>query len=57
MEAWNHKAKGIVEIILEPGLCNNLDSRYAINALYFLDFIKTLPQWPWAWQRSKKGLL
>ncbi len=56
-ELWSDKTKGVVELIIKPGLCNNSDMRCSLNGLYFLDFVKQLPEWPWTWQKSKKTLL
>lgn len=36
------------EVIIEPGLCNDDKLRCELCALYFMDLVKYLPQWPWA---------
>ena len=47
--------EGGEEVIIEPGLCNDHKLRNQLNAIYFVDFIKTLPKWPWAFQKNIKG--
>lgn len=45
--------KKYVEIIEEPGLCNDYVARDIINALYFKELETHFPKWPWAWKRPK----
>lgn len=52
-ELWAEKGVE-VEIIVEPGLCNDSDQRCTLNALYFLEFAKHLPPWPWSWTSTDK---
>jgi hypothetical protein len=46
-ERWNKKKEGIVETIIQKGLCNTYQMRDEINIMYFLDLEKNLPKWPW----------
>ncbi len=47
-----------VEIIIEPGLCNDYRQRDAINIMYFLDLEKQFKSWPWPYKRDGvKGFL
>jgi len=51
-ERWAEKKtagghKRLLEIIEEPGLCNSYQLRDQINAIYFLDLEKSMPEWPW----------
>jgi len=39
-----------VELIIEPGLCNDYIQRDEINIIYFLDLEKAMPEWPWAFK-------
>lgn len=43
--------KQFVEIIEEPGLCNDYISRDVICAMYFKELEQHFPAWPWAWER------
>lgn len=43
-----------VEVVIEPGLCNDYRQRDAINIMYFLDVEKNFRPWPWPYKR--KGL-
>jgi len=45
----DRKTKTRVEVIVEPGLCNNGELRDKLNLLYFLDLEKSQPRWPWIW--------
>jgi hypothetical protein len=50
-ERWNGKAvdgKREVEIIKEPGLCNDYKLRDEINIMYYLELEKSFPKWPYA---------
>lgn len=51
-ERWIKKEKGVVEIVIEPGLSNQYVQRDEMNILYFLDLESNLPQWPWAFKRK-----
>jgi hypothetical protein len=59
-ERWNGKAlpngKREVEILLEPGLCNDYKQRDELNIIYFLDLEKRMPKWPWPFKARKEGL-
>lgn len=59
-EKWaERKEKGqttrLLEIIDEVGLCNTYQLRDELNIVYFHDFEKTRPEWPWAFQSINKG--
>lgn len=57
-ERWNGKAKNgerEVEVIIEPGLCNDYKQRDELNIMYFLDLEKTIQPWPWAFKLKKTG--
>lgn len=43
------------EIVIEPGLCNTSMLRCEFNVAYFLDFVKTIPEWPWPFKLKNKG--
>lgn len=45
----------MVEQIIEKGVCNNNIMRDTINAMYFMDMAASLPKWPWAMKKQKKG--
>ena len=57
-ENWFDKNTGEVEVVLEPGLCNDHNQRDEINIMYFLDLERSMTPWPWAFKRDKgmKGL-
>ncbi len=50
-ERWHGPVRGDgsreVELVIEPGLCNDYMQRDEINIQYFLDLERALPQWPW----------
>jgi hypothetical protein len=58
-EKWNGPAIGNkreIEIIIEPGLCNDYKLRDEMNIIYYLDLEKTMQKWPWAFQaKGVKG--
>jgi len=59
-ESWFSEADntGIreVERIIEPGLCNDYRLRHELNAIYFLDFEKSILEYPWAFRlKHAKG--
>lgn len=45
--------EGMVEEIVEPGLCNDYKQRLVLNALYFIDLENSLPIWPWPYLVKK----
>lgn len=54
-EKWADKAKGdrrAVEVIVDPGLCNDYKQRDELNILYFIDLEASLPEWPWGFKRK-----
>jgi len=57
-ERWAEPAKKgknqrLMEVIIEPGLCNIYQMRDQINIMYFLDLEKNLPEWPWPYKREE----
>jgi hypothetical protein len=42
------------EVIVEPGLVNDDKLRTELNAIYFIDFTDSLPEWPWAFHRPSQ---
>lgn len=42
-----------IEIITEPGISNKYQLRDEMNIIYFLDLEKSMPAWPWAFQRKE----
>lgn len=58
-ERWFGKAKNgqrEIELIIEPGLCNDYRLRDELNIIYFLDLQKIIPEWPWPFKIKKQGL-
>jgi hypothetical protein len=60
-ERWNGKAKDgkrEVEVIEEPGLCNDYKKRDELNIIYYLDLEKAFPPWPYPMEMAgkRKGL-
>jgi hypothetical protein len=43
-----------VEIIVEKGLSNMYQLRDEFNIMFFLDFEKSLPKWPWAFTQKNR---
>lgn len=41
----------IKEEVIEEGLCNDYKQRSQLNAIYFIDFAKSRPEWPWAFKK------
>jgi len=58
-ETWWDKDHTCVEEVIEVGLSNGVLLRRQINIIYFMDFEKSLPQWPWCFDRRliDKGFL
>lgn len=48
------KKKKKIEILVERGIINSHEDRYYINALFIQEFQKTLPEWPWAWNKKRR---
>lgn len=42
------------EVVIEKGLVNDDKRRTELNALYFIDFADSLPEWPWPFIRKEK---
>jgi hypothetical protein len=57
-ERWSERkpkdktAKRLLEIIEEPGLCNEYQLRNELNIIYFQDLENALPNWPWPFKRE-----
>ena len=52
---WEKNNEGVFEErIVEPGLCNDDKLRCELCALYFMDLVQYLPQWPWAFRKPIK---
>jgi hypothetical protein len=47
------KGEREVEIIEEPGLCNDYKLRDELNIIFFLDLEKSIPEWPWPLDAKK----
>lgn len=56
-EFWLDKEKGIVEIIIENGVCNDYRKRDIVNLYYFLDMEKQVPDYPWPFYNKTRRLL
>lgn len=58
-EKWfggkNEQGDREVEIIIESGLCNEYVQRDELNAMYFVDLEKSIPEWPWPFKLERKG--
>jgi len=57
-ERWSEKkekgqVKRGVEVFVEPGLCNDYKLRDEMNIIYFLDLEKSMPEWPWAFEKKE----
>ncbi len=48
----NKDTKRMIEIIEEPGICNNYRLRDELNIIYFQDLEKSFPEWPWKYKRK-----
>jgi hypothetical protein len=61
-EKWFEKkpvdksAKREVEIILEEGISNRYQLRDEMNIIYFMDLEKSMPKYPWSFQKGQNGL-
>ena len=62
MRKWFEKkpvdksAKREVEIILEEGISNRYQLRDEMNIIYFMDLEKSMPKYPWSFQKGQNGL-
>lgn len=52
---WDLKIKNKVEIIEEQGVVNMFELRNKINLKFFINLQKSLPLWPWKFQRVVEG--
>lgn len=41
------------ERVIREGLCNSSVQRCALNAMYFLDLAKSMPEWPWPYTKRR----
>jgi lipocalin len=49
-EKWTDRnLKNRVEVIEEKGICCDIETRDALNLIYFLDLERYQPEWPWRW--------
>lgn len=60
-EKWGKKpddknALREVETIIRRGLTNSYELRDELNIIYFQDFEKSVPEWPWAFKLNQQGL-
>jgi len=51
------QGKRVIQVIVEPGLCNKAILRDEFNALYYIGFQESLPKWPWRFKIKKRGIL
>lgn len=51
-EEKDEYGRRLVEVVIEPGLCNDYRQRDAINIMYFLDLEKNFRPWPWSYKRK-----
>lgn len=42
------------EVAIEEGLSNSSNLRCSLNAIYFLDLVDNLPEWPWPFNRKSR---
>lgn len=54
-EHWADKRCGLVEIVIEEGLCNSHELRDKLNIIFYLDMEAQLPSWPWPWIKKVKA--
>lgn len=57
-ERWRGKprpadGKRMLEVVKEPGLCNEYVLRDEMNILYFTELEGHFPEWPWSWHPTK----
>lgn len=52
-EVWSDRKTYEVETILERGLCNDHSIRDYFNLQYYLDLERSVPEWPWPWERRQ----
>lgn len=55
-EFWLDKEKGIIEVVIEYGVCNDYRKRDDVNLYYFLDMERNAPEYPWAWSIKTRRL-
>lgn len=44
----------LLEVIVEPGICNKYEQRDEMNVIYFLDLEKSMPKWPWSFKKDRR---
>lgn len=49
-EQWADKSNNLVEVIIEPGLCNRHELRDQLNLQFYLDLEKYTPPYPRPWK-------
>jgi len=55
-ENWVNKKEGIIEKIVEPGLCNSTYHRFLYNSKVLIQVQESLPKWPWKYlPKTEKG--
>lgn len=58
-EVWKSEpedGKCEVEVIIEPGVCNDYHVRDEVNILYFMRMEESVPEWPWAFRLNRSGM-
>lgn len=48
--------KRMVEVLVEPGICNIYQQRDEMNVIFFKDLEAALPEWPWPFLKEKPTL-
>lgn len=54
-EQWSDRTEGLVEVIVEPGLCNQHELRDQLNTEFYLDLEASIPPWPWTWRPPSRA--
>jgi hypothetical protein len=60
VESWAEKKpeskskKRLLEIITKPGISNKYQLRDELNIIYFSDLEKSMPAWPWPFQKERR---
>jgi len=53
-ERFNGKGKTRVEVLVETGLVNSGELRDRLNFIYYMDFLATIPKWPWSFKTRRR---
>lgn len=59
-ERWHGKpdnGKREIELVVQPGLCNDYKLRDELNIKYFLEMEKSFPEWPYPFERKHGEVL